>query len=455
MGKYSSQEEKSQSILHSVWEYIEPFAKYLLLAAVALAGLVLLVRFLGLQPPNVFTIATGREGGAYYAFAQQYQQRFAEEGVTLSIRPTAGSVETMQLLAAGEVDAGFVQNTVYASAVETNVTALAGVFYEALWIFYNDALQPLPIEIADLKGLRIGVGEAGSGTNSASLSVLSANDVTAENSRLFEGPSAEGAELLKEGELDALLLVAGASAPLINELAAMPGIALMPIDHPLAYTSRFKNTTTVTVGAGTFDLAQNIPAQDIQLLATTATLVAGDQLHPDLARLLLIIADEIHSDGGILEDRGEFPSLVYSGVPMNPDAVRYLENGPTGLERYLPLWIASRLERLFFLLIPAALILFPLLRGAPSLVSYFNRYRVKRRYRHLRELEHEYRDYDLNQLNKAISELESFQNDLNERVKVPTALLDEYFELRMHTGLTLDRLCTRQASLEAAGQGAG
>lgn len=136
---------------------------------------------------------------------------------------------------------------------------------------------------------------------------------------------------------------------------------------------------------------------------------------------------------------------------MQPLA-RYLENGPTGLEHYLPLWIASRLERLFFLLVPIALILYPLLRGAPAVVAWFNRYRVKRRYRHLREVEHEYRGYDINQLDKAIVGLETFQEELNDQVNVPTSLLDEYYELRMHTGLTLVRLRRRKASLVTANQ---
>jgi TRAP-type uncharacterized transport system substrate-binding protein len=93
MDETNNQNEQSQSLLRNVWEYIAPFARYLLLAAIVLIALVLLARFLGLEPPREFTIATGREGGAYYAFAQQYQERFAEEGYTLHIRPTAGSVE--------------------------------------------------------------------------------------------------------------------------------------------------------------------------------------------------------------------------------------------------------------------------------------------------------------------------------------------------------------------------
>jgi TRAP transporter TAXI family solute receptor len=450
MNNSTKEEQKSQSIFRSGWEYIEPFARYLLLAAMVLLGLLLLVRFLGLEPPSEFTIATGREGGAYYTFAQQYQERFAEEGVTLNIRPTAGSVEIVQLLNSGEVDAGFLQNTRYTGYDTSNISILAGVFYEALWIFYRQDLDPAPQQISDLKGLNIGIGEDGSGTQAGARVLLTDNGLNSENSMFDTSAPDAAAAKLKAGELDAVMLVAGAAAPLVSDLLTTPGIELMPIHRIGAYTSRYKNVSAVTLSEGTIDLEQNIPDEDKQLLAVSAALVANDDLHPDLARLLLVIAGEVHNQGGLLEKAGEFPAPLYMGLDMNPDAVRYLENGPTGLERYLPLWIASRLERLFFLLLPVALILYPLLRGAPAAVAYFNRYRVKRHYRHLRNLEEEYRGYNIDQLDQAIGELGAFQRELNERVKVPTALLDEYYELRMHTGLTLDNLRARKTSLEAA-----
>ena len=134
---------------------------------------------------------------------------------------------------------------------------------------------------------------------------------------------------------------------------------------------------------------------------------------------------------------------------MNRDAELFMERGPTGLERVLPLWMASRLERIIFLLLPVALILYPLLRSAPSILAYFYRYRVKRRYQYLRDVEERYRSYDLDELNEAIVALKGFQQDLHEKTLVPASRLDEYYELRMHTNLTLERLQTQKVILEA------
>ena len=61
------------------------------------------------MPPRSFTILTGREGGAYYQYAQEYQKIAAEYGFELKIQQTAGSVETLRLLEDGTAAAGFVQ----------------------------------------------------------------------------------------------------------------------------------------------------------------------------------------------------------------------------------------------------------------------------------------------------------------------------------------------------------
>ncbi|MFL7869237.1 MAG: TAXI family TRAP transporter solute-binding subunit [Anaerolineales bacterium] len=434
-----------------LWDFIAPFVRWIVLTVLVFVALAVMIRFLGIQPPKEFTLATGRQGGAYYAFAEQYRERFAEEGYTVNIRETAGSIETLELLNVGEVDVGFIQNVVYDDVrADPELSTLASLFYEAMWVFYRNDLAARPHNVADLAGLRINVGEEGSATQTSSRAILALNGITQENSTLLTLSSAEAAQQLKDGGLDAAIFVAGASSPLVRDLALTPEIELLPFSTADAYASRYKNVTAVVLPAGVIDIAKTVPAEDIPLIAARATLVASDKLHPDLARLLLIIAAEIHSEGGILEKSGEFPNAEPVEIPLNADAVRYLENGPTGLERYLPLWLASRLERLLFLLLPVALILYPLLRGVPSLVAYFNQYRIKRRYQRLREIEKQYTGYNLEELDAAIADLESFQRELNEQVNVPTTMLDELYDLRMHTRLTLDRLYAQRNTLKTA-----
>ncbi len=427
--------------------YIEPYIPWILAGIVAAAILVILISLFGLRPPKQFTIATGREGGAYYAFAQEYQQRFALLGYTLNIRETAGTIETIELLNNGEVDAGFVQNTVSSGIASPELSTLAAIYYEALWIFYREELAPQPTNAAGLEGLRINIGEKGSATYESALGVLELNGITAENATMSSYASNEAAQKLKDGELDAMIMVAGVGSPQILDLLHTAGIQLLPIQRATAYSSRYKNTAAVVLPEGVIDLEKDIPSADTPMLAARATLVAGPTLHPDLARLLLIVADEVHRPGGIFEAPNEFPSSTFVGIPMNEDAVRFLANGPTALEDYLPLWLASRLERFFLLLLPLAIIFYTVVRGVPTATNSLFTYRIKRRYLELREIERGYMGYDEAQLEKAISELELTQERLIKSTTVPTSVLGDLYDLHYHTDVTLDRLYKRRAAL--------
>lgn len=425
---------------------------WFLLAVLVVAAIYLLFHILGVRPPKEFTIATGREEGAYYAFAKQYQERFAEEGYRLNIRPTAGLYEIVDLLNSGEADAGFIQSTDLSLVDVGGLNALANLYYEPVWVFYRQDLPVQPATIAELEGLRIGMGEERSGTYEASTFLLDLNGINEQNSTFITAPSREAAEQLKRGELDSMIMVAGTASPLAAELLETPGIEILPVTRADAYTSLYKEIYSVVLDEGVINLDQNIPSEDKQLLAAKATLVASNEMHPDLARLLLIISTEIHGRGGILEDAGEFPAPVVAGISMNQDAVRYMENGSTGLEQIMPLWMASRLDRIVLLLLPILLVLYPLISGVPAGFRFVNKRRIRRRYVYLREIDQGYKTFDRDELDEAIANLEAFQNDISDWTSVPKSMLDEYYNLRLHTSLTLERLFEQRSQLEGENQ---
>ena len=413
-----------------------------------LALIIIIYSLVGVRPPKELTIATGREGGAYYLFAKEYQRRFAEQGYTLNIRETAGTIETIELLETGEVDVGFVQNTALASSDSSGVTTLAALYYEALWIFNREDLDVDPGTIPELEGLRINAGEAGSAGNQAALGFLNMNGINGQNATITSLPDGEAAQRLKDGDLDVMMTFLGAFSPMITDLLTTPGIELAPVRRAKAYSSLYKNLTEVILPEGVLDLAADIPPADVPLLATRATLVAGPTLHPDLANLFLIFADEIHGAGGIFETPGEFPSPAMFGIPMNADAERYLSNGPTLLERYFPLTVASRLERLLLLLLPVVIIAYPLLRGTLALSHTYYSDRIKWRYRELRRIDSNYKTYDKAQLEETIAVLTDQQDNLASDMSVPTTMLDDLYNLHYNFSLVLDRLNAQLSVLD-------
>jgi hypothetical protein len=74
---------------------------------------------------------------------------------------------------------------------------------------------------------------------------------------------------------------------------------------------------------GVFDLARDIPGEDVTLLAPTANLVTREDFHPALAYLLLQAATEVHAGAGVLQRPQEFPAAREVGIPLSDEAQRY------------------------------------------------------------------------------------------------------------------------------------
>lgn len=430
-----------------------PWIAALLALIVLIYGIVSVRQY---RPPSEFSMATGREDGAYHKFGQEYQRRLAEQGYTLNLVPTAGSIENLQLLSEGKVDVALVQTGTATGMDVENLSSLASLFYEPLWIFHRQTPENEDLRfISDLAGRDIAIGEAGGGTQRIARFILQENGVTEDNAAFFELPNSEAAQALIDGELDVVFMIASPESQSVMELLSAPGVDLLSIERIEAYQSRYDNITTVTLGEGAIDLARNIPTVDKVLLSTVAAFVAPQDLSPDLARLLLVVADEVHGPGGILETQGEFPSNKFVEIPMDVVAEAYLDNGPTGLDRFFPLWVASRLERILFLVVPFLILLYPLFQTTPIAVTFFFRFRINRWYGRLRRIELNVDKMAIPELDEQIAWLDDLEQDLAKRLGVPMMYLADVYLLRFQVNQVMHRLQRRKELLLARSTTAG
>ena len=162
---------------------------------------------------------------------------------------------------------------------------------------------------------------------------------------------------------------------------------LLNFDQHEAYHRRFRFLAPVTVPAGMVNLGQNIPGQDVALLAPTAMLVVRKDFHPALVPLLLTTATRIHGKGDELSDPGEFPSESYCDFPVSEDAKHFYKSGQPVLQRLLPFWVASLVDRAKVMLIPLVMLMMPLLRAAPPLMRWRTRRKIYLWYSDLREID--------------------------------------------------------------------
>jgi TRAP transporter TAXI family solute receptor len=399
-------------------------------ALLVIAAFVVAFQFVKPAPPGRVVMATGSPEGAYHAFAERYARILADEGIELVLRNTAGSVDNVELLRAGEVDAALVQGGVVEPLDNESLRSLGSVYYEPLWLFYRDG-EPLD-RISALRDRTIAIGPEGSGTRALVTRLLRENGVTRPEQWVDLG-NGDAVDALLAGRIDAAFLVISADNPLVERLLRDEAIRLADFSRAAAYSRRYHFLSHLELPEGAVDLARNIPDQPVRLLAPAANLVAGPDLHPAVIDLLLIAADRVHSDGGWFEQPGEFPKPEMLAFPLSEEARRYYEHGPPFLQRYLPFWAASLLDRLKVMLLPLLVLLLPLIRLMPPIYQWRMRARIYRWYDELEKAEEQAAAGTIDGAALA-RELDRIEQEVK-RVQVPSSFTDQLYHLRQHVDL--------------------
>ncbi len=402
-------------------------------------------------PPREMTLATGSEQGAYAEFGKRYRDELARNGIRVTLQPTPGSLANLELLRRGEVDAAFVQGGSGELRPgepdrDERLLSLGSLFREPVWVFYREASaharlgRPQLDTLAQLGGWKVNLGHPGSGVTNLMRRLLDANglDTSAlERSELEPTPAVMA---LLDGQVDALAFVSAPESPLVRMLLITPGIRLLDFAQAEAYARRVPQVEPVMLPRGVVDLAQDLPAQDVRLVAPTATLVVRDETHPALQQLLVQAARRIHGEPNWFQRLGEFPQARASEFPQAGEARRFYATGEPLLQRYLPFWLANLIDRMWVVLVSILAVLFPLSRVVPPLYTFRIRSRIFRWYGKLRQIEDEAREATSPGQKAAVLErLESLEHVVG-GLNVPLSHADELYALRSHIALVRRRL---------------
>ncbi|HEX2113159.1 MAG TPA: TAXI family TRAP transporter solute-binding subunit [Alphaproteobacteria bacterium] len=405
---------------------------YLPIALIVAAGFFVAYRLVDPAPSSTLRIATGGRDGAYAAASERYKAILARDGVKLEIVHTAGALENLKLLADPEskIDLAFVQGGTGSPEAMPNLVSLASVFFEPLWIFVRSERPPR--NLMELAGKRVAVGVEGSGTRALALELLGSSGVFERATQLADLGGSDAVQALLKGEVDAAFFVTARPTPMLSPLLGARGIRLFNMEHAEAYKFRHQYLTSVNLPAGVISLDPPVPAQNVALLAPAAALVARDGLHPALIDLVLGAAKEVHGRRQLFSSRGEFPSPAYLDFPLERQAQRYLESGPSLLRRYLPFQVAGFVERLWVLVLPLLTLAIPLMRIAPPAYRWQVRRKIYRWYKHLRRLEDDlWSAKDAKAKAALLDRLNAMQRDVG-KVGVPLSYAEQLYHLRLH-----------------------
>ncbi|WP_223643239.1 TAXI family TRAP transporter solute-binding subunit [Corallococcus sp. EGB] len=398
-------------------------------------------------PPKTLVMALAPEEGGFNYLAKRYQKFLAQQGITLELRNTRGSVGSVALLSAEDsgVDIAFAQSGTTGGKgqeVPEQVVSLGSLSYVPLWVFYRG--EPVD-DVRGLQGKRIAVGPEESGTRALAMTLLQANKVDASPTELLPLDRDAAIDALTQGKVDAVFLVSPAESPRIQKLAAVKDVRLLSFKRAEAYTRRFPYLSRHVLPRGVFDFAKDVPDEDVVLLAPNALLLARDSLHPALAYLLMRAASEIHGTAGLLDKTGEFPAPLAAGFPLSSEAKRYYATGVPLLQRYLPFWAANLVDRLWVMLVPIIAVVVPLGRAVPAVFLWRVRSRIHRWYARLKEIEIQLEeDPDQEMLQDMLKRLEEAEREVN-RIAVPLAYAENLYFFREHVDVVRRRLTRRLA----------
>ena len=415
-------------------------------ALVAVALLVLAYVWLDPTPPKRVTLATGPAQSAYDEFGKRYQKTLQANGTEVVLLPSQGSSDNLRLLREGKADLGFVQggSNERATTEESGLESLGSLFVEPVWLFYREdsARKVTPTAnlsaLTQLQGLRLNVGTAGSGVPRLMEKLFEANNIDIKRVTLSQLEQTPATVAFLGGELDAIVFASAPESLMVQMLLQTPGVKLMDFAQSEAYSRRFPFLTPVVLPRGVVDLARDMPATDLRLVATTTALLTRGETHPALLQLFAQAARDLHSPAGWFNRAGTFPTTEHSEYPVSREAERAIKGGQPFLQRYLPFWLANLVERMWLALGIIIAILLPLSRIVPPLYEFRIRSRVFRWYGQLRAIENEMQapDADHAQLAQDLDALDVKAG----RISVPLSYADELYALRNNINLVRRKL---------------
>lgn len=444
-GKDDEQMNNRKRASKSLVAYLGVYTPALVMAII---GFVVAYQFAGPPPPKIITMATGSEEGAYYHFGARYAKWFEQHNIELRIVKSSGSTENIKLLGddASGVKVAFVQGGT--GAGQEGLLSLGSLYYEPLWVFHR---RENPIRfLSDLKGRKVALGADFSGTRAIAAMLARENGVDPDANPVTSNLSGtEAVEALKSGQVDAAFFVVSPEAPLVKTLLSDQDLALLSMTRAEAYTRRNAFLSRVHISEGMLDLEQNIPSSTVDLVSPTANLVIREDLHPALIDLLLQAAKSVHGSGGMFERPSEFPAPKQLEFPLSPEAARFYEYGPPFLQRFLPFWIATLIDRLKVLMLPLIVLLIPLLKIVPPALRWKIRRKIIRWYKEIQAL-----DVALDEegaeprLEEFASAIDRIEREVT-RVHVPLGYADQLYNLRLHIGLVKSKIgkCVEKRSL--------
>ena len=414
----------------------------IVLFGVLLPAILVVLLFARPATPKIVDLYAGPEGSTYYEYAEKYAEFLSAKGITVRIQESSGSIANLRSLAQNDAPAA----AFALSGVDERLQDLAGIEHleslgclslQPFWMFVRAGSELTSTQ--DLAGQKVALGRPETDARAIAILALSANGVIDKVVRSEVGtPTPEDlAQALVNGDLDAAFLVGRPDSPGIGTLLKTDGVEALSFRRTDAYTRLHPEVGQVVIPEGLYDLAANIPDSNLHLIAPADNLVVRSDLHPALVDLFLDAAKAIHREPTLFGDRGTFPNMRHTSLPLNRAAVRFYEQGPPTWRKYLPYWLATLVSRFALIVAQVGAVVLLILKGIPTLLRVRFKVESNSIYKRMEVVERDLiagPDWD-----HTVASVRDIQNDVS-ALKVPKLVLTDYLELRQSVHDLRERL---------------
>ena len=284
-----------------------------------------------------YILATGGTGGTYYPFGGAIANIWNTkiENMNVTAQATGASAENLRLINKGEAEFATVQNDVmdyafhgtdmFAGEKLENVMTVGTMYPEVIQIAVseNSGIK----SIADFKGKRISVGDAGSGVEFNAKQILEGYGLTFEDIKKSNLSFKESAEGIQNGTLDGCFITAGVPNSALQELAFTAGLILIPVSgsEADAICSKYSFYTQTTIPGNTYKGTNT----DTPALAIKATLAVSAKLDEDtvyqMTKTLFENLDELGQAHAKGKEVSAQTAVTGVSVPFHPGAEKYFK----------------------------------------------------------------------------------------------------------------------------------
>jgi len=334
------------------------------------SGIALLITISEPLPPRNVYMAVGQPGSSFEQLGNKFKPYFEAEGITLHLVNTDGYTGSMRDVSdpKSKVTAAISLAGISPKERYPNLQTLGSIEYVPLWLFHlGDELDTRSV-LTTFLDKKVAIGPEGSGTAILTDRLLSLTELDIKQApNILHISDAEATQKLINGEIFAMFIADAENGPNMRQLIKRDDIRPFNFEYAQAISKKLPFLIPVTLPKGALDLKQRRPAQNINMLATTATLLINKDTHPAIQHIFMIGAELVSRDlEPLFSDPNFFPAYLDHSVPLSPIASRYYEHGAPILKDKLPLWLVSYLDKMWLLLVGAFAVIFPIFKLFPD-----------------------------------------------------------------------------------------